>query len=62
MLGARYFLSKRTWVYASYNQVSNKDNQFADFTGGGITSTSGSPAAHLGADPKIWALGLFHSF
>jgi predicted porin len=62
MIGARYFLSKRTWVYASYNQVTNKDNQFADFTGGGITSTAGSPATHLGADPKIWALGIFHSF
>jgi predicted porin len=63
MLGARYFLSKRTWVYASYNQVSNKDNQFADYTGGGITSvTTGTLGAHLGADPKIWALGLFHSF
>ncbi|MGH9255832.1 MAG: porin [Vicinamibacterales bacterium] len=65
MVGARYFLSKRTWVYASYNQVSNKANQFADYTGSSITSTTGLTAAGpnpFGADPKIWALGLFHAF
>jgi predicted porin len=65
MVGVRYFLSKRTWVYASYNQVSNKANQFADYTGSSITSTTGLTAAGpnpLGADPKIWALGLFHAF
>ncbi len=61
MVGARYFLSKRTWVYASYNQVNNETNQFADYTGGGITSTTGAPSP-LGADPKIIALGLFHAF
>ncbi len=65
MVGARYFLSKRTWVYASYNQVSNKANQFADYTGSTITSTTGLTAAGpnpYGADPKIWALGIFHAF
>ncbi len=65
MVGARYFLSKRTWVYASYNQVSNGANQFADYTSSGITSTTGLTAAGpnpLGADPKMWALGLFHAF
>ncbi|MGH8682391.1 MAG: porin [Burkholderiales bacterium] len=65
MVGARYFLSKRTWVYASYNQISNKTNQFADYTGSSITSTTGLTAAGpnpFGADPKIWALGIFHAF
>jgi predicted porin len=65
MIGGRYFLSKRTWVYASYNQVTNKANQFADYTSSGITSSSGLTVAGpnpLGADPKIWALGLFHAF
>jgi predicted porin len=64
MVGARYFLSKRTWLYASYNQVSNDSNQFADYTGGGISSAGGasSVGAMLGADPKVWALGLFHAF
>jgi predicted porin len=61
MVGARYFFSKRTWTYLAYNQVSNKVNQFADYTGGAITSTSGAPLP-LGADPKIFALGLFHAF
>jgi predicted porin len=63
MVGARYFLSKRTWVYASYNQVSNDSNQYVDYTGGAITSWNGTgQLALLGADPKIWALGLFHAF
>jgi predicted porin len=65
MVGARYFLSRRTWVYATYNQVSNDANQFADYTGGNITSTTGLTQAGpnpYGADPKIWAIGLFHAF
>jgi predicted porin len=65
MVGARYFLSKRTWVYATYNQVSNKTNQFADYATAGYSSTTGLTAAGpnpLGADPKIWALGVFHAF
>jgi predicted porin len=65
MIGGRYNLSKRTAIYASYNQVSNKANQFADYTGSSYTSTTGLTAAGpnpLGADPKVWALGLFHAF
>jgi predicted porin len=61
MVGARYFFSKRTWAYLSYNEVSNKANQFVDYTGGGITSTVGAPSP-LGADPTIFALVLFHAF
>jgi predicted porin len=63
MVGARYFMSKRTWLYASYNQVSNEQNQYVDYTGGAITSWNGTgQAALFGADPKIWALGIFHAF
>jgi predicted porin len=62
MIGGRYFLSKRTWLYASYNQVNNDANQFADYTGGGITANNQAVNTRLGADPKIWALGLFHAF
>jgi predicted porin len=65
MIGARYFLSKRTWLYLSYNQVSNDSAQFADYTGGAITSTNQGAATvgnMLGADPKVFALGLFHAF
>lgn len=61
MLGVRYLLSKRTWLYASYNQVDNRTNNFVDYTSSGITSTTGAPTP-FGADPKIWALGLFHAF
>jgi predicted porin len=66
MLGARYFLSKRTWVYASYNMIDNKSNNFADYTAFAVTSvaagagvTAGVP---FGADPQILAVGLFHNF
>jgi len=65
MVGGRYFLSKRTWLYATYNQVTNQANQFADYTTASITSTSALTAAGpnpFGADPKIWALGVFHAF
>ena len=57
MVGGRYFLSKRTWLFASWNLVDNKSNNFADFTGGAITSTNavcgqrsvGCGSADLGA-------------
>jgi predicted porin len=63
MVGGRYFLSKRTWLFASWNLVDNKSNQFADYTGGAITSTNPSLGnVPWGADPQIWALGIFHQF
>ena len=61
MAGLRYFMSKRTWVYASYNGTWNKSNQFADYTNSSITSVNGAPFPY-GADPQIWALGLQHNF
>jgi len=61
MIGGRYILSKRTWVYASYNGTSNKSNQFADYTNAGYTSVSGAPFPY-GADPEVWAIGLLHNF
>jgi predicted porin len=61
MVGARYLMSKRTWIYLSYNQVTNKANDFIDYTGGGITSTTGAPTPY-GADPRILAFGFFHHF
>jgi predicted porin len=63
MVGGRYFLSKRTWLFASYNMVDNKENQFSDYVGGAITSVGGPGAiTPWGADPEIWALGIFHQF
>jgi predicted porin len=61
MAGLRYFMSKRTWVYASYNGTSNKSNQFADYTNAGYTSVNGAPFPY-GADPEVWALGIQHNF
>jgi predicted porin len=66
MIGGRYFLSKRTWLFASYNRVNNDSNQFADYTGGAQTSTNlpvgGGAAYPYGADPQIMAVGIFHQF
>jgi predicted porin len=59
MVGARYLMSKRTALYATYNQVTNQANQRADYTGGAVTSAN--PLTN-GADPKIWALGVIHNF
>jgi predicted porin len=61
MVGARYLFSKRTWMYASWNMVDNEGNQFADYRSAGYTSV-GSGTIPYGADPQIWALGLFHAF
>jgi predicted porin len=68
MLGGRYLLSKRTWVYASWNRISNDRNSYTDYWGGWVTSANqlgqapGLPATSSGADPQIFAIGLFHQF
>jgi predicted porin len=64
MVGARYLLSKRTWIFASYNLVDNQQNQFADYTGDSYTSVAGNGPVltPYGADPEVWALGVFHAF
>jgi predicted porin len=62
MIGGRYFLSKRTWLFASYNRVTNDANQFSDYTGGNQTSTGGGAFTPYGANPQIFAVGLFHQF
>ncbi len=48
LVGFRYLLSKRTWVYANYTEIRNDANSFADFFGGSITSAS-SVASGAGA-------------
>jgi predicted porin len=64
MVGARYLLSKRTWVFASWNLVDNETNQFADYTGDNYTSvySNGAILTPYGADPEVWAVGVFHAF
>jgi predicted porin len=60
MVGARYLMSKRTALYASFNQMKNQSNATTDYSGGGITSASGALPA--GADPRIVAVGMIHNF
>ncbi len=68
LLGGRYLLSKRTWLYASYNQIRNGRNNYTDYWGGWVTSANqfgqapGLPSISSGADPRIIALGIFHQF
>jgi len=60
MVGAKYILSKRTGIYATYNQTTNGSNATADYTGGGYTAATAPLSA--GADPKIIAVGVMHNF
>jgi predicted porin len=60
-IGAKYFLSKRTGVYASYNKITNGSFAWADYTGGAISSAN-LVAANRGADPQIMAIGVMHNF
>jgi predicted porin len=60
-VAAKYFLSKRTGVYASYNKITNEANAWADYTGGAVSSAN-LVQANRGADPAIMALGVMHNF
>ncbi len=72
LVGLRYILSKRTWMYASYNATSNASNNNVDYIPGGITSATaggttlsgagGLPVSSVGADPRVFALGIQHRF
>jgi len=63
-LGARYHMSKRTALYATYNKIDNEANQHANYAAGGYDSAGigGVPAGSVGADPRVWALGVWHEF
>jgi predicted porin len=63
-VGAKYFLSKRTGVYLSYNSVTNQENAWGDLSGGGMSSASatGLSSANAGADVKILGVGIHHNF
>ena len=65
MLGTKYFLSKRTGVYASLNVTRNESNQNADYVAGGMSSAPNvglTPGISPGADPRIVAVGIMHNF
>jgi len=63
-LAAKYFLSKRTGVYASFNQIKNKENAWWDISNGGSSSagTANTTVANRGTDPRIMAVGVMHNF
>lgn len=65
-LAAKYFLSKRTGVYVSLNNVKNDDFAWADLTGGGFSSSStggaGLGPANAGADVRNIGVGVIHNF
>ena len=65
-LAAKYFLSKRTGVYGSFNTVRNDTFSVSDISGGGYSSVSpngGSlPATSRGADMRSIAVGVMHNF
>lgn len=63
-LGVKYDMSKRTSLYASYMRTNNESNQLADYAAGGISSAAatGLPIGSVGADPRLWALGISHWF
>jgi predicted porin len=63
-LAGKYFLSKRTGVYASFSTVRNDAASWADMSGAGMSSAGGGglTAASAGADVKLFAVGVMHNF
>jgi predicted porin len=73
MVGARLNLSKRTGVYATYAAIRNESNYNMDYVGGWMTSAAttvpalgvsvpGLPGGSVGADPKMFGVGVMHNF
>jgi len=61
-LAAKYFLSKRTGVYVSWNQTRNENNAWADANSGGNISSGPLSAGNRGADIRLIAVGIHHNF
>jgi predicted porin len=64
MVGGRYLMSKRTAAYLTYGQTRNASGYNQDYLGGSYTAAApaGAAALAVGADPRIWALGVIHNF
>ncbi len=68
MLGLRYNLSKRTGVYINYATIRNESNYNMDYVGGWMTSANylgalpGLPPGSVGADPRLFGVGVMHNF
>ena len=74
--GARYIFSKRTAIYANYARINNASNYNMDYIGGWMTSASttlpaalggtniapGLSPASVGADPRLFGVGVIHNF
>jgi predicted porin len=63
-LATKYFMSKRTGTYISFNRVTNQANAFGDLSTGGYSSAgpAGLGVANEGADIRSIALGVMHNF
>jgi len=61
-LAAKYFLSKRTGVYVSWNETDNENNAWADANSGGSVSSGPLSAGNRGADIRMIAVGIHHNF
>ena len=68
LLAARYNFSKRTGAYFQYTTVKNASNYNMDYSGGWMTSAGtlgllpGLPPGSVGADPRIYGIGIMHNF
>jgi predicted porin len=75
MVGARYIFSKRTAIYVNYATIQNSTNYNMDYIGGWMTSAStaipaalgggtaqGLAPASVGADPRLFGVGVIHNF
>lgn len=63
MLGYEYALSKRTSVSATYVQINNNTNAGYDFWHPSSNVNGGAtPAVAIGADPRMFSMGLKHTF
>jgi predicted porin len=57
-LGATKSFSKRTHMYGAYHVINNNDNAAYNMTGGSYNSGT----SNLGADVKMFSLGMIHNF
>lgn len=76
LVGARYLFSKRTALYVNYATIRNDSNYNMDYIGGWMTSASttlpaalgganigpGLAPASVGADPRLFGVGIVHNF
>lgn len=76
MVAGRYIFSKRTAMYVNYATVKNDSNYNMDYIGGWMTSASttlpaalggtnigpGLLPANVGADPRLFGVGVMHNF